>query len=81
LVPNRRGYVPYSKPRRALPEAMLATRDEVLSLIENRKLWGRGMGWIDAHLLASALISNCRLWTVDERFKDVCRDAGVKAVV
>ncbi len=62
----------------ALPEAVLAASDEVLTLIENRKLWGRGIGWIDANLLASALISNCRLWTLDERLKDVCHDAGVK---
>jgi hypothetical protein len=48
-----------------LPEARLASDPEVLQLVESRKLWGRGLGWIDAHLLASAILSNGRLWTLD----------------
>jgi predicted nucleic acid-binding protein len=51
----------------ALPQAKRATDYEVLALIEDRKLSGRGIGWIDAHLLASALLANCRLWTLDQR--------------
>ena len=51
----------------ALPAAKLASNAEVLRMIEDRRLWGRGLGWIDAHLLASALLSNCRLWTLDAR--------------
>ena len=51
----------------ALPAAKLASNAEVLRMIEDRRLWGRGLGWIDAHLLASALLSNCRLWTFDVR--------------
>jgi predicted nucleic acid-binding protein len=43
----------------ALPPAKLASSAEVLLLIEDRRLWGRGLGWIDAHLLASALLSKC----------------------
>ena len=51
----------------ALPAAKLASNAEVLRMTEDRRLWGRGLGWIDAHLLASALLSNCRLWTLDAR--------------
>ena len=51
----------------ALPPARLASHAEVLQLIEDRRLWGRGLGWIDVHLLASALLSGCRLWTLDAR--------------
>ena len=51
----------------SLPSAMLASNTEVLHLIEERRLWGRGLGWIDAHLLTSALLSNCRFWTLDTR--------------
>jgi len=50
----------------ALPGAVPATDNECLRLIEDRNLWGRGIGWIDAHLLASALLSSCVLWTLDE---------------
>ena len=49
----------------ALPVATLADHEEVVKLVEGHKLWGKGIGWIDAHLLASALVSGCRLWTLD----------------
>jgi hypothetical protein len=51
----------------ALPSAVSATHEEAMRLTEGRKLWGLGIGWIDAHLLASALLSNCQFWTLDER--------------
>jgi predicted nucleic acid-binding protein len=60
-----------------LPFAERATDEETLRLIDGRKLWGRGIGWIDAHLLASALLSNCELWTLDERLRRTAHAAGV----
>lgn len=60
-----------------LPSAKQAADAEVLELIELRKLWGRGLGWIDAHLLASALLSNCRLWTFDKRLERAAADLGL----
>jgi predicted nucleic acid-binding protein len=53
----------------ALPVARVAEHDEVLHLVETRDLSGRGLGWIDAHLLASALITGCSLWTLDGRLQ------------
>jgi predicted nucleic acid-binding protein len=50
-----------------LPLIRPATHSEVLRLVEERRLWGKGVGWIDAHLLAAALIIQCRLWTHDRR--------------
>jgi hypothetical protein len=50
---------------RRLPSARLATDDEVMALVENLSLHGRGIGWIDAHLLASARLTGCALWTND----------------
>ncbi len=55
----------------ALPFAKLASHSEVMQLMEARKLYGLGLGWIDAHLLASALLSNCLLWTFDKRLSKV----------
>lgn len=49
----------------ALPCTRSASHREVLHWIHHKKLHGRGIGWVDAHLLASALISHCRLWTRD----------------
>ena len=48
-----------------LPRAPVADDREVLSLIERRKLWGTGIGWVDAHLLASAVLAQSALWTQD----------------
>jgi predicted nucleic acid-binding protein len=53
----------------ALPAAKRASDSEVVSLIDERRLWGRGLGWMDAHLLAAALLSNCRFWTLDKRLR------------
>ena len=52
---------------------------EVLGLIERAPLWGRGIGWVDAHLLASARLDRLRLWTLDQRLAGVARDLGVAA--
>ena len=61
-----------------LPSAASATYEEVMRLIEDRRLWGLGIGWIDAHLLASALLSNCQLWTMDRKLVRAAVAAGVK---
>jgi predicted nucleic acid-binding protein len=54
-----------------LPFADIAEHQEVLQLIENRKLYGRGIGLIDAHLIASALISKIRILTLDKPLENV----------
>ena len=51
---------------KALPEAQLLEHEEVLSFLEARRLYGRGIGWVDAHLLASTLLTGCGLWTKDK---------------
>lgn len=60
----------------ALPPAVSAVHEEVMRLVEGRRLWGLGIGWIDAHLLASALLSNCALWTLDRRLLRAAAAAG-----
>jgi hypothetical protein len=49
----------------ALPAARVAEHPEVLHLVEAERLRGRRLGWIDLHLLASARLSACLLWTLD----------------
>jgi hypothetical protein len=51
----------------ALPEARQADHRETLALVDQQHLAGLGLGWVDAHLLASSLLSNARLWTLDRR--------------
>ncbi len=50
---------------RRLPSAMTAEHDEVLHLLDVHKLAGTGLGWMDAHILASARISGAILWSHD----------------
>jgi len=50
----------------ALPRVLEAEHDEVLAFIEWKRLMGRGLGWVDAHLLVSALLSRTSLWTLDK---------------
>lgn len=64
-----------------LPSTEVATHGEVIALIENRKLMGRGIGYVDAHLLAATALSReVALWTLDARLASVARDLGLDAV-
>ena len=61
----------------ALPQSRVAFHAEISKLIEDRRLWGRGLGWIDVHLLGSALLSRCRIWTLDTRLAKAARHLGL----
>ena len=60
-----------------LPRAVMADDDEVLALVGSRRLFGRGIGWVDAHLLASAVLSRVRLMTLDRRLARLGEVVGV----
>lgn len=63
-----------------LPAMHTAEPEEVLSLINAQKLVGAGIGYVDAHLLASSLVTpNCQLWTRDKRLHNVASRLGVAA--
>jgi predicted nucleic acid-binding protein len=49
-----------------LPAVITADHQEVLKLIESKKLYGSGIGLIDAHLIASALITKVGIFTLDK---------------
>lgn len=62
---------------RGLPTAPVATSSEALALIERHALMGRGIGYVDVHLLAStALAGNTRLWTRDRHLIAVATGMG-----
>ena len=61
----------------ALPQSPVASLDEALYFLEQNQLMGKGIGYIDVHLLAAtALAENTQLWTSDKRLKKVA--AGMK---
>lgn len=60
-----------------LPQAMSASDAEVLTLIGYRQIFGRGIGYVDAQLLTSTMITpDARLWTRDTRLAEVATELG-----
>lgn len=60
-----------------LPIAAVADNDEALMFIERHGLHGKGIGFVDAHLLASvALTFGTTLWTRDRRLHAAAQDLG-----
>lgn len=63
----------------ALPTATVATDAEVLACIARNRLYGTGLGYTDVHLLASALLTPTRLWTLDVALGREARRLGVSS--
>ncbi len=61
----------------ALPKAPMAELAEILSLITTRRLMGTGLGFIDVHVLASALLSKAPLWTEDRKLRSATKAVGL----
>ena len=61
----------------ALPMATNADNEEVMRFIENYHLMGKGLGYIDMHLLASAILSKIPLWTFDKKLQEVSDKMGL----
>ena len=50
---------------------------DVVAFVRARKLHGRGIGWIDLHLLASALVGGVQLWTADGPLGTIADELGI----
>lgn len=59
-----------------LPAALVVPHDEVLAMVRRRRLTRRGIGWVDAHLIASALAAGGELWSVDGALAAAAEDLG-----
>ena len=64
---------------KALPEAHVLEHEEVLTFLEARRLYGRGIGWVDVHLLASTVLTGCTLWTFDKPLRRAAAAMNVVA--
>lgn len=65
-----------------LVQAPVARTDELFSLIELRRLYRRGIGITDLHLLASALLDRSILiWTRDRRLGEIADELGIRAAI
>ena len=60
-----------------LPRLAAVSHREAMAFVTERRLWGRGLGWVDVSLLAAALLSGTALWTRDRRLRKAAHDLGI----
>lgn len=63
-----------------LPSVPVAADHEVHQIIESHRLMGRGIGWVDVHLLGAAAIASAELWTLDRALREAARRIGLRVV-
>jgi len=61
----------------SLPKTILAEDAEVLEFIENHQLMGKGLGYIDIHLIAAAVLTDVPLWTFDKTLDKITGKIGI----
>ena len=61
----------------ALPMAAHAEHEEVMHFIESYGLMGKGLGYIDMHLLASAMLTKVPVWTLDKKLNEISSKLGL----
>jgi predicted nucleic acid-binding protein len=62
---------------RSLPPVAVASDDEVLFFIDKHGIAGKGVGYLDMHLLAAAALASLKLWTRDRRLNEVAALLGL----
>ncbi len=60
-----------------LPMAQVVEYDEVLKFIEDRKLARKGLGYVDVHLLASAILSDSPTWSLDKKLSKIALELNI----
>ena len=61
----------------ALPVATHVEHEEVMKFIEDHALLGKGLGYIDIHLIASAILTEIPVWTVDKKLNEISSKLGI----
>jgi predicted nucleic acid-binding protein len=61
----------------ALPMAVTAEHEEVIAFIDHHHIMGKGLGYTDVHLLASAVLSRLSLWTLDKTLEQVAEKLAI----
>ncbi len=62
---------------KSLPPTPVVEPDEYLAFVESQQLMGKGLGFVDIHILASAVLSGVPLWTGDKRLAKCADDLGI----
>ena len=61
-----------------LPMSRTATHEEVLWFIEQHHLMGKGVGYIDVHLCAAAVLTDLSMWTYDRKLDEAGEALGIR---
>ena len=77
LIGDRGGRTQFLATYDRMQQARTVPHREVVGFVRDRDLHGRGVGWVDVHLLASALVERWQLWTADPRLATLAREFGV----
>jgi predicted nucleic acid-binding protein len=77
LIGDRGGRQKFLSAYEQIFQASAVPHDEVVALVRARNIHGRGVGWIDVHLLASAVAYGLKLWTDDPRLSTVANEFGI----
>jgi predicted nucleic acid-binding protein len=77
LVGDRGGRQKLLRSYERMEQIPTVPHSEVVAFVRARKLHGRGIGWIDAHLLASALVGGVRLYTADGPLGTIADELGI----
>ena len=77
LIGDRGGRLKLLAAYEQMHQAATVPHSDVVQFVRDRDLHGRGAGWIDVHLLASAIVGRLRLWTADPRFSELADELGV----
>ena len=77
LIGDRGGRAKLLASYEKMYQAKLVPHGDIVAFVRARKLHGRGLGWIDVHLLASAIVERLQLWTADNSFAAVANELGI----
>ena len=77
LIGDRGGRRDFLSAYEQMYQAGVVPHDEVVAFVRRRGLHGMGVGWIDVHVLASALAERMPLWTADRNLAVVAKTLGV----
>jgi predicted nucleic acid-binding protein len=61
----------------ALPSVPLLEHYEIMEFIEGRKIMNQGIGYVDVHILGSAIIAETPLWTLDKSLNKIARELAI----
>lgn len=61
-----------------LPMSIVAEHEEALSFIENNRLMGKGLGYVDVHLMTSAALTGVSIWTLDKKLAQAADRLHIK---